>query len=139
MNKPSVIWSVSLLAISIVTIFITFHHKKRKKYECHFGKDDIRIDNTILNPIHILPKNQWRADQEIDFYMKDNGNYYLLRIINNDKYIMTLCDSGEINHIIVCVPINDTYTALEKIICQLKCFPYSKKLKHKQQTYRFVI
>lgn len=139
MNKSFVICSVSLLAISIATVSITFRHKKRKKFECHFGKGDIRIDNTVLNPVHILPENQWEVNQEIDFYMKDNGNYYLLRIINNDECTMTLCGSSEMNYIIVRVPIKDMYTALDKIICQLKRFPYSKKLKYREQTYRFVI
>lgn len=116
-----------------------YHHKNQKRFQCHFGKDDIRIDNIVLNPVHILPENQWEVNQEIDFYMNDNGNYYLLRIINNDEYTMKLCDGDEINYIIVCIPINDTYITLRKIIRQLKNFPYSKKIKHKEQTYRFVI
>ena len=109
-----------------------------KKFSCHFGDDDIIIDDFILNPVHILPQNKWQLNQEVDFYMNDNINIYLLRIINSNEYSITLSESSDIRYIIVRVKVDETYDTLRKVVMGLKEFPYSKKISGNQQSYSFL-
>lgn len=109
-----------------------------KKFSCHFDDDDIIIDDFILNPVHILPQDKWKLNQEIDFYMNDNINIYLLRIINSNEYSITLSESSDIRYIIVRVEVDETYDTLRKVVRGLKKFPYSKKIRGNQQSYNFL-
>ena len=102
--------------------------RKLKKYICHFGDDDIVIGDIRLNPVHILPKGQWETGREADFYMYDNSDIYLLRIISGDKCTVTLSDCEDIRYIIICIPVDNIFETLEKIIPELKKLPYGKKI-----------
>lgn len=121
-------------------MFSMFHKNHRKKYLCHFGDDDIIIDNFRLNSVHIFPQEQWSKNQEVDFYMDDLSNIYLLRIINSNDNIITLSDNEYdiMRYIIVHINVENTLDALRKIIERLKEIPYSysNKIKGEKQ-YNF--
>ncbi len=115
-----------------------FHKNNRKKYLCHFGEGDIMINGILLNPVHCLPEDKWSTEQEIDFYMDDSKDIYLLRIINSHKNTITLSDySNDIRYIIVRIPIINTIEALKTITSRIKRFPYSQKINGNQQSYKF--
>lgn len=103
----------------------------RSKFKMHFGEDNIIINGIILNPVHILPESQWYDNKEIDFYMDDNDCIYLLRLINNEKNTITLCDSTDIRYIIVQCRINNTWDDLLRIIETVKLIDY----KHLNNNY----
>ena len=73
--------------------------KQRKKYEVHFGEDDIWINGFRFNPVHIIPEISGEIS-EIDFYMDTGWEICLLRIHNSPLNKITFC-SGEITYIIV--------------------------------------
>lgn len=73
--------------------------KQRKKYEVHFGGDDLWINGFRLNPVHIIPEIPEEIT-EIDFYIDTGEEVCLLRIRNNPSDKVTFC-SGEITYIIV--------------------------------------
>lgn len=106
----------------------------RKKYLCHFGDDDIIIGDFILNSVHMLPQGQWNLNQEVDFYMDDMKNIYLLRVINSNENIIKLIDSeyNNIRYIIVYINVDNTFVALRKIIKRLKEISYSSKINGKK-------
>lgn len=83
----------------------------RKKYSIHFGKDDVIVDGIRLNPIHQLHECEWEENQEIDFYMDDREQIYLLRIRNNDQNSISFCDDdyNTIRYIVVQMRVIDTY------------------------------
>ena len=114
-----------------------FHKNNRKKYLCHFDDDDIIIDDFRLNPVHILPQGQWNKEQEIDFYMDDGANIYLLRIINRNENIIKLIDDkhNSIRYIIIHINVENTFDMLRKIIKRMKEIPYSSKINGEGQTY----
>jgi hypothetical protein len=66
------------------SVEILFKSIRRKQCECHFGEDDIIIDNFRLNPVHIIPENI-SDNLEIDFYLDTGKDIYLLRLQNNDE------------------------------------------------------
>lgn len=107
----------------------------RRKYNMHFGEDNIVIEGVILNPVHILPDSQWRDNQEIDFYMDDEDCIYLLRLINNEKNIISLCDCNDIRYIIVQTRINNWRDDLLRIIEIIKHIDY----KHLKNNYTISI
>ena len=121
-------------------MFSMFHKNHRKKHLCHFGDDDIIIDNFRLNSVHIFPQEQWSKNQEVDFYIDDLSNIYLLRIINSNDNIITLIDNeyNIMRYIIVHINVENTLDALRKIIERLKEIPYSysNKIKGEKQ-YNF--
>ena len=114
---------------------------KRKKYRPHFGKDDIIIEDIVLNPVHFLPEVEWRENQEADFWMDDKSDFYLLTLCNSGENSVTLGED-EINkyrYIIIRVPVKDISRTLKNVIHELKKFSYAEKLTRKQQTYPFFI
>lgn len=115
------------------------YEKKRREYACHFGDDDIVIDGIVLNPVHLLPQGQWKINQEIDFYMDDGADIYLLRIINSGENSITLCDDeyNDIRYIIVRRKVEHTTDTLSTIVKLLKEFPYAKKMHEKQRCIMF--
>ncbi len=112
---------------------------KQKKYRLHFGEDDIIIEEIVLNPVHLLPEGRWLENQEADFWMDDKSDFYLLTLCNSQECTVTLIDN-QINHyrnIIIRIPVEEMPGTLEKIIYELKHFPYARKLKNGQQTCPF--
>lgn len=59
--------------------------KKRKKYAIHFGDDNFTVNGVILNEVHEYPGPVWMPEQEIDFYMDNGNDIFLLRLRNNKK------------------------------------------------------
>lgn len=110
----------------------------RKIFSCHFGDDDIIIDKFILNPVHIIPENDMKPNQEIDFYLDDMKNIYLLRLINSNDNCITLSDCYNIRYIIVRLKIDNVSDALKKVISKLKVFNYSRKIQNELTEYNFL-
>ena len=101
----------------------------RKKYSIHFGKDDVIVDGIRMNPIHQLPDCEWEENQEIDFYMDDREQIYLLRIRNNDQNSISFYDDdyNPIRYIVVQMRVIDTYESLRQIIRTLKKYNYKDR------------
>lgn len=120
--------------------FALFKNPKnqRKKHLSHFGDDDIIIDDFRLNSVHNLPLEQWSENQEVDFYMDDTVNIYLLRIVNNKDNTITLIDDehNDIRCILVHIKVENTLDALRRITQRLKEIPYSNKTSGEEQ-YNF--
>ena len=115
-----------------------FHKNNRKKYLCHFGEDDIMLNGFILNLVHYLPEGEWSTEQEIDFYMDDTKDIYLLRIINSNKNTITLSDcTNDIRYIIIHIPVVNTLDALNVVTYKLQRFKYSQKISEYQQLFNF--
>ena len=119
-------------------MFSIFHKNHRKKFLSHFGDDDIIIDDFRLNSVHIFPQEQWSKNQEVDFYMDDMVDIYLLRIINSNDNTITLIDNehNSIRNIIIHINVENTLDVLRKIIERLKEIPYSNKINGEKQ-YNF--
>lgn len=112
---------------------------QRKKHSSHFGDDDIIIDDFRLSSVHNPPLEQWSENQEVDFYMDDTVNIYLLRIVNNKDNTITLIDDehNDIRYIIVHINVDNTLDALRRITQRLKEIPYSNKISGEKQYYFF--
>lgn len=111
---------------------------RKKKYGVHFGNDNIIANGFVLNPVHILPENKWKPNQEADFYMDDNSDIYFLRLINSNEYKITLIDSNELRFIIIRIPIENIYSQIENILNELKKFPYCQKINGTEKSYDFM-
>ena len=101
---------------------------------CHFGDDDIVIGHIRLNPVHVFPPI-WLTDTEMDFYMDDGDDIYLLTIRNNDKRILTvLYTRKEIRNIVMELPTQGIDRQhLQGIIRALRSVPYAQKLRLGEQ------
>ena len=111
------------------------YNLKKKKYQSHFGEDNIIIDNIILNPVHLLPEGEWLENQQIDFWMDDHSDFYLLSLCNSKKCSVILGDDSlnQYIYIIMHMPVDDTIRTLEKVIHELKKIPYYQKFLPNQQ------
>ena len=108
--------------------------KRRRECMCHFGDDDIVIGHIRLNPVHVFPPI-WLTDTEMDFYMDDGDDIYLLTIRNNDKRILTvLYTRKEIRDIVMELPTQGIDRQhLQGIIRALCSVPYVQKLRLGEQ------
>lgn len=116
--------------------------KRRKRCLCHFGDDDIVIDNIRLNSVNILPINSWAYNQEVSFYLDDGDDIYFLIIRNNKKYTITLFamkDIRKIKDIVIQVPMKgNTIKNLQNIIKALSKFPYRQTINYGEyKTFQF--
>jgi hypothetical protein len=57
---------------------------RKRQCKCHFGNDDIIIDNFRLNSVNIIPENI-SNNLEIDFYLNTGKDIYLLRLQNKHE------------------------------------------------------
>ena len=72
---------------------------------------------------------EWVENQEIDFYMDDREQIYLLRIRNNDQNSISFYDDdyNPIRYIVVQMRVIDTYESLRQIIRTLKKCNYKDR------------
>jgi hypothetical protein len=64
---------------------IIFGKKIRKRQcKCHFGDDDIIIENFHLNAVNIIPEKM-SNNLEIDFYLDTGKDIYILRLQNKQE------------------------------------------------------
>jgi hypothetical protein len=54
---------------------------RKKETKCHFGDDDILIENYRLNAVHYMPAKVEKG-LELDFYMNTGNDIYMLRLQN---------------------------------------------------------
>jgi hypothetical protein len=57
---------------------------RKKQCKCHFGDDNIIIDNFCLNAVNIIPENI-PSNFEIDFYLDTGKDIYILRLQNKPE------------------------------------------------------
>ena len=55
---------------------------RKKECKCHFGEDDIVIEEFRLNAVHYIPAKVEKGI-EIDYYMNTGKDIYLLRLQDN--------------------------------------------------------
>lgn len=101
--------------------------KRRRECLCHFGDDDIVINNIRLNPVDLFP-SCWHEHTEMTFYMDDGDDIYLLTIRNSQKRILTvLYTRKEIRDIVIELPVcENNMTRIVKVLCAV---PYAQKLR----------
>jgi hypothetical protein len=103
--------------------------KRRQACMCHFGSDDIVIDDYRFNNVHELP-NEWNEHQEVDFYVDTHIDIYLVRIINNHKNTITFIDDGMITDIVIEKPMsNNIMYELKNIVSALKAVNIPTQIK----------
>lgn len=61
--------------------------RRRKCLECHFGDDDILVDNFRLNAVHYID-GSYPKNAEYDFYLDTGDDMYLLRLQNISENIV---------------------------------------------------
>jgi hypothetical protein len=57
---------------------------RKRQCKCHFGDDDIIIENFHLNAVNIIPENI-SDNLEIDFYLDTGKDIYILRLQNKPE------------------------------------------------------
>lgn len=78
-------------------------NKRFKKYKCHFGKDNIILEDFCFNPVHIVPK-RFEYDREVDFYLDTGYDIYLVRFRHNNKNKITfIYRNSEDSIIYICI------------------------------------
>lgn len=114
----------------LISLHTPAHKKRRRECMCHFGDDDIVINDIRLNPIHVFPAS-WRDGTEMTFYMDDGDNIYLLTIRNSEKRILTVFYTRkEIRDIVMELPIHgNSMSDLKRIVEALYRVPYAQKLR----------
>jgi hypothetical protein len=55
---------------------------RKKECKCHFGEEDIIIENFRLNAVHYVPVKAEKGI-ELDYYMDTGKDIYLLRLQDN--------------------------------------------------------
>ncbi|GHU07207.1 hypothetical protein FACS1894151_01200 [Spirochaetia bacterium] len=59
-------------------------HIRKNIGKCHFGEDDIIIENYCLNAIHEIPIKILEG-MEFDFYINNGKDIYILRVQNKPE------------------------------------------------------
>ena len=70
---------------------------RRKFFACHFGEDDFFIESIRLNAVHQVPET-YPPNCELDFYLDNEGDIFLLRLANSSKDELVYITSGELEH-----------------------------------------
>ena len=105
---------------------------KKKYHSCHFGEDNIIINEFVLNAVHQIP-NDISTVTEIDYYLDTGYNIYLLRLINSDKNKITVI-GGELDYIIVEKRLNSNIdNELRDIIEKIKMMNISENISQLNQ------
>jgi hypothetical protein len=70
---------------------------RKKLFSCHFGEDDFFIEDIRLNAVHQIPET-YSPNCELDFYLDNGDDIFLLRLENSPKNELIYITSGELEH-----------------------------------------
>jgi hypothetical protein len=87
--------------------------------EVHFGNGDILIGGFRLNPVHAIGEPPYESEAEFDFYMDTGADCYLLRVRNNAKNTITLCEHDANNYDLIYIVAEKLLSAdiFDELIC----------------------
>jgi hypothetical protein len=109
---------------------------RKKNCKCHFGEDDIIIDNFHLNSVNEIPE-EITKELELDFYMNTGKDIYLLRLQNNpeNKILFVNNYNSEITLLTYIVIRKSIFENIDKelkiIVRKLKEIKFPKYYNHK--------